>query len=84
MSAIVKLRKSLINFFNPDIATKELTEEIKEHRGRIKLLKSEYDALSKWNTQYVATLGMLTEAIQAMVWKKDKRGLYLLANPHRS
>jgi len=82
MFSIISIRKSLLNFFNPDIATKQLHEEIKLHRDRISLLKTEYKNLSIWNAQYVATLGMLTEAIQAMVWKKDKRGLYLLANPH--
>jgi len=82
MTSIAGVRKFLINFFNPTIVSKQLNEEIKEHRGRIKLLKNEYDTLYAWNKQYIETLGMLTDAIQAMVWKKDKYHKYLLANPH--
>ncbi len=82
MVSLSGARKFLINFFNPALASKQLTEEIKEHRGRIKLLKNEYDTLYAWNKQYIETLGMLTDAIQAMVWKKDKYHKYLLANPH--
>ena len=82
MTSINKTKKYLMNFFNPSIATKELLEEVKDHRKRIALLKKEYDSLSEWNSQYVATLGMLTEAIQAMVWKKDQHNRYILANPH--
>ncbi len=82
MTAIIRARKFLINFFNPTIATKQLTKEAKDHRVRIKLLKKEYDTLYSWNKQYIATLSMLTEAIQAMVWKKDKSHKYILANPN--
>lgn len=81
MSSVFSARMFLTNFFNPAIATKQLHDGIKQHREKFKLLKKEYDNVSEWNRQYIATLSMLTDAIQAMIWKKDKHNRYLLANP---
>lgn len=60
----------------------KLHDQIKSQNVRIQSLLKEFNSVTTWNTQYVATLSMLTEAIQAMIWKKDKRDCYLLANPH--
>jgi hypothetical protein len=75
------IRVFMNNFFNPAIATKQLHNELKEHRSKIKSLKMEYKSLSEWNHQYVSTLSLLTEAMAALIWKKDKNHRYLLANP---
>lgn len=79
--SIATIRGSLRNFFNPDIASKELHESLKHQRERIAELKNEYNTLSRWNHQYVSTLSLLTEAMQVLIWKKDKDHRYLLANP---
>jgi len=79
--SLTSVRNFLISFFNPDIAASILVDEIKEQRNRIKNLKEEYKSLSKWNHQYVSTLSLLTEAMEALIWKKDKNHKYILANP---
>lgn len=60
----------------------QLVSQIKSQNVRIQGLVKEFNNISTWNTQYVATLSMLTDAIQAMIWKKDRHNKYLLANPH--
>ena len=76
-----KIRKSIHNFFNPADASRQLHAELVSHKNRIKVLKAEYDSLEKWKNEYTSTLGLLTDAMQALVWKKDSKHRYLLANP---
>lgn len=75
------IKKAMYNFFNPAKASSELHSSLVEQRVRIKELKNEYRALSRWNHEYVSTLSLLTEAMQALIWKKDKNHRYILANP---
>jgi len=78
---ITNVRTLMFTFFNPAVASKKLHDDLKDHRVRIKTLMYEYEKLSKWNHQYVSTLSLLTEAMQALIWKKDKKHKYILANP---
>jgi len=78
---MVDFKIALRNFFRPDIASEALRDEIKGQRKNIKILKEEYLKLTEWHHQYVSSLSMLTEAMDALVWKKDKNHQYLLANP---
>lgn len=74
------IRDALSAFFNPASASKLLHDDLKLHRDKILLLKAEYSNLFKWNMEYVNALGLLTEAIDALVWKKDADHRYILAN----
>ncbi|MCP4366795.1 MAG: hypothetical protein GY797_01585 [Deltaproteobacteria bacterium] len=81
MFSIMTIRTFFRNFFSPALASSQLHKELKEQRTRIQELKSGYQALSKWNHQYVSTLSLLTDAMEALIWKKDKHHRYILANP---
>ncbi len=58
-----------------------LQKKIKEQHLRIRSLVEEQRILSKWNTQYSNTLNLLTDAIHALIWRKDAQHRYVLANP---
>jgi hypothetical protein len=75
------IRNAIRNFFNPAEASRQLHIDLVSHKDRIKELKAEYDTIEKWKYEYASTLGLLTDAIQTLVWKKDIEHRYLLANP---
>jgi hypothetical protein len=60
---------------------KELYEQVKSQNLRIQSLMLEHKSLSNWTHQYSSVLGLLSESMQALIWKKDKNHKYLLANP---
>ena len=72
--------RTLYNFLNPQNEAKKLYEEIGQQRIHIKELYVEYKKISEWNEQYSDILKSLTDSINALVWRKDKDGKYLLAN----
>lgn len=78
--SFIELKNNIHTFFNPNIATKKLAEEVKLHRIKVKELRVEYTKLSDWNKKYVDTLTYLTDAMEAMVWRKDEDHRYILAN----
>jgi len=69
------------NIFSSATRAKVLHSEISSQRNRIKNLVHEHIKLSNWNDQYAAALAMLTDALEAMIWKKDADHRYTLANP---
>lgn len=75
------MRKSISSFLNPTANTLNLLTEVQSQRERIKNLKSEYDALSDWNRQYVLILESVTDSINALIWKKDEDYRHVLSNP---
>jgi hypothetical protein len=74
------IKKVLYNFFNPQIEAKKLYEEIGQQRIKIKELYEEYRKVTEWNEQYSDILKSLTDSINALIWRKDKDGRYVLAN----
>ncbi len=68
------------NFLNPAKEPKKLYEEIGQQRVKIKELLQEYKLMAEWNIQYSSTLGTLTGAMNALIWKKDAENRYILAN----
>lgn len=74
-------RQAVSNFLNPAKASMLLHDDLKVQRKRLLLLKSEYSNLAKWKEEYVKTLTLLTDAMDALVWKKDIDHRYILANP---
>ena len=77
MGTLTALKK----FFSPEAASKKFQQEIEAQKVSLRILKTEYEALSNWHVEYVSTLSILTQSMQALVWKKDKYHQYILANP---
>lgn len=72
--------KTLYNFLNPQKEAKQLYEEIGRQKIKIKELYDEYKKVMEWNEQYSEILKSLTNSINALIWRKDKDGKYILAN----
>lgn len=64
-----------------DRASKNFYEEMVVQSREIKALRLETQILRTWKDAYDDTLSSLTDAMQALVWRKDNKHGYLLANP---
>lgn len=80
MFGINSLTKTLYNFLNPQKEAEILYKEIGQQRIQMNELYNEYKKVTEWNEQYSDILKSLTDSINALVWRKDKDGKYILAN----
>ena len=77
----MSFKKTIKRLFFPEHETKKMHEEIKAQRVKISALINDYSILQEWNSIYTDTINGLSDAINALVWKKDADKTYIFANP---
>lgn len=84
----MKFLKKWDNFLHPEKEVKKFIDlikqqddEIKLQDKKIKILLEEFKEEEQWRTQYTDALSLLTKSMQSMVWQKDNKHRYVLANP---
>jgi len=82
MKTIYKNLKNRIHwFFNPAQASKEVYEDLRLQRKKVKELVEEYRILRTWNERYSDLLGTITDSVSALIWRKDRSRRYMIGNP---